>query len=95
MPKVVVTANNGLNDTRNSGHAKALLRSLLGALSFSGNVGKHSLECFASGRIGVFVRRVLRLGLFVVSGRLGVGWFHFLGNHHSTNLSTNTSRLSH
>jgi hypothetical protein len=33
---------------------KRLLRRLLGALSFSGNVGKHLLERCASGRIGVF-----------------------------------------
>ena len=45
----------------------------------SGNVGKHSLECFAPGRIGV-----LRLGFLVLRGRVRVERFHFVRNHRST-----------
>ena len=61
-----------------------LLSRLLGAVGgFSGNVGEHSLECCASGRIGVFLRPIPSAGLFVLSGGFGVGCFHFLRNHHS------------
>jgi len=63
-----------------------LLRRLLGTLSFSGNVWKHSLECFASGRIGVFLRRVSRLGFFAFSGRFRVGRLHFFLRNHRTTL---------
>ena len=42
----------------------------------SGNVRKHSLECFAPGRIGV-----LRLSFLVVSRRFGVGRSYFLRIH--------------
>ena len=43
------------------------------------NLGKHSLECFAPGRIGV-----LRSGFLALSRRFGVGRLHFLRNHRST-----------
>jgi hypothetical protein len=58
-----------------------LLGKLLSAVRrLSGNVRKHSLECFSSRRIGVF----LRLGYFALSGRFSLGRFHFLRNHSST-----------
>jgi hypothetical protein len=59
-----------------------LLRRLLGPLrKFARNVGKHSLEYFASGLIGVFLRRPLRLGFFAFSGRFEVGRLQFLSTH--------------
>jgi hypothetical protein len=50
------------------GASAFLIGRLLGALrSLSDNVGKHSLEYFTSYFVGVFLRRILRLGLFVLS----------------------------
>jgi hypothetical protein len=47
----------------------------------SGNVGKHSLEYFASDFVRVFLGRVLGLGFFAFSGTFRVGRLHFLCNH--------------
>ena len=68
--------------TRRQGSASHLRWILLRRLS--GNVGKHSLEYFASDFVRVFFRRILRLGCFAFSGRFRVWSFRFLGNHRNT-----------
>jgi len=62
-------ARRGGRESRSEPLRGLLLRRL------SGNVGKHSLEYFTSDFVGVFVRPVLRLGFFVLSGRFSVGSF--------------------
>jgi hypothetical protein len=63
--------------------ASAFSRRVLGTFRrLCGNVGKHPLECFAPGRIRGFLRRVLRLAPFTLSG--GIGRRNFLWNHHHT-----------
>lgn len=47
----------------------------------SGNVGKRSLEYFASDFVRVFFRRVLRLGFLAFSCGFGVGRLRFVRNH--------------
>jgi hypothetical protein len=47
----------------------------------SGNVGKHSLEYFASDFVGVVLWQVLRWAYLAFNGRYSVGRLHFLCNH--------------
>src|ERR1700756_1943839 len=56
-----------------------LQRLLFGRLF--GDVGKHSLEYFASDSVRVFLRRHFRLAYSAFSGRYGVGGLNFLSNH--------------
>jgi hypothetical protein len=68
------------NWSRAFGEPSRLGGRFLGTLRrLSGNVGKHSLECFAPGHIGV-----LRFGFLALRGRFRVGRLHFLRNHRNT-----------